>query len=97
MIGQTLMKREKKTTSGKLKTVLGYAGQANGIIQILWERGLWEDGMKAKLPSDDLEYPHMSAQDVLANCQDFREEIGAMQYLIQSYGNIVLFSSKGSP
>ena len=39
----------------------------------------------------------MSAQDVLANCQDFREEIGAMQDLIKSYGNIVLFSSKGHP
>ena len=53
--------------------------------------------MKAKFPSDDLEYPHMSAQDVLANCQDFRKEIVAMQDLIQSYGNIVLFSSKGHP
>ena len=56
-----------------------------------------EDKMKAKLPSDDLEYPHMSAQDVLANFQDFRQEIGAMQDLIQSYGNIFLFSSKGHP
>ena len=28
---------QKKTTSGKLKTVLGYAGQAKGIRQILWE------------------------------------------------------------
>ena len=53
--------------------------------------------MKANLPSDYLEYPHMSAQDVLANCQDFIEEIGAMQDLIHSYGNIVLFSSKGHP
>ena len=64
---------QKKTTSGKLKTVLGYAGQSKGIRQILWERGLWKNGMKAKLPSDDLEYPHMSAQDVLTNCQDSRE------------------------
>ena len=39
----------------------------------------------------------MSSQDVLANCQDTREEIGAMQDIIQSYGNIVLFSSKGRP
>ena len=53
--------------------------------------------MKAKFPSDDLEKPHMSAQDVLVNCQDFREEIGAMQDLIQSYGNRVLFLSKGHP
>ena len=45
---------QKKTTSGKLKTVLGYSGQAKGISKIIWEQGLWEDGMKAKLPSDDL-------------------------------------------
>ena len=63
---------QKKTTSSNLKTVLGYAGQAKGIRQILWELGPWEDGIKAKLPSDDLEYLHMSAQDVLAYCQDFR-------------------------
>ena len=51
--------------------------------------------MRAKLPPDHEEYPEMSAQDVLANCKDFREEIGAMQDLVQSYGNIVLFSAKG--
>ena len=45
---------QKKTTSEKLKTVLGYVGQAKGIRQILWEQFLWEYVMKAKLPSDDL-------------------------------------------
>ena len=53
--------------------------------------------MKAKLDSDNSDYPDMSAQDVLANCQDFREEVGAMEDLIASYGSIVLFSAKGHP
>ena len=34
---------QKKMTSGKLKTVLGYARQAKGTRQILWDRGLWGD------------------------------------------------------
>ena len=47
--------------------------------------------------SDHPEYPEMSALDVLGNCEGFREEFGVMQDLVQSYGNIVLFSSKGHP
>ena len=37
------------------------------------------------------------AQHVLGNCEDFREEIGAMQELVQSHDNIVQFSPKGHP
>ena len=88
---------QRKTKGGTLKYHMGYAGRAKGVKEILWERGLWETGMKAKLDSDHIDYPAMSAQDVLANCQDFREEIGAMQSLIQSRGHIVLFTSKGHP
>ena len=86
---------QKKTKGGKLKTILGYPGKAKGAKQILWERGLWKTKMRKTLPSDHPEYPEMSALDVLGNCEDFREEIGAMQDLVQLYGNIVLFSSKG--
>lgn len=53
--------------------------------------------MKWKLPLDHFEYPEMIAKDVLGNCEYFREEISAMKDLIQSYGNIVLFSAKGHP
>ena len=53
--------------------------------------------MKTKLGSDNNNYPKLSANDVLANCQDFKEEHGAMQSLIQSSGNISLFTSKGHP
>ena len=50
-----------------------------------------------KLAEDHQHYPEMSASHVLGNCEDFREEIGAMQDLVQSYGHIVLFSPKGHP
>ena len=89
---------QKKTNkTGKLRTILGYPEKAKGAKQILWERGLWKTKMRMRLSSDHPEYPEMSALDVLGNCKDFREEIGAMQDLVQSYGNIVLFSSKGHP
>ena len=88
---------QRKTKGGVLKFRMGYAGSAKGVKQILWERGLWKAGMKAKLASEDKDYPELSANDVLANCQDFKEELGAMQSLIQSSGNIVLFTSKGHP
>ena len=65
--------------------------------QILWERGMWVKGMKAKLADDRPDYSELSAQHVLGNCEDFREEIGAMQELVQSHGNIVQFSPKGHP
>ena len=53
--------------------------------------------MKMKLDHDHQDYPDLSAQDVLANCEDFREETGAMEDIVISHGNIVLFSSKGHP
>ncbi len=88
---------QKTTKGGKAKVIEGYAGQAKGMKQILWERGLWREGMKGKLDSDDPSYPDMSALAVLANCEDFRQETGAMEDLVASYGNIVLFSPKGHP
>ena len=53
--------------------------------------------MKAQLSSEDTTYPELSANDVLANYQDFKEELGAIQSLVQSSGNIDLFTSKGHP
>ena len=53
--------------------------------------------MKANMSSDDNNYPELSANDVLVNCQDFEEELGAMQSLIQSTGNTILFTSKEHP
>ena len=88
---------EKTTPEGKLKKIKGYAGKAKGIAHVLWERGLWIKGMKLLLKEDDIGYPHRSAKTVLANCDDFKAEVGAMEELIQSYGHIVMFSRKGHP
>ena len=44
---------------------------------------MWVKVMKAKLEDDHPDYPELSAQHVLGNCEDFREEIGAMQELVQ--------------
>ena len=86
-----------KTKEGKFKVKEGYAGKAKGVAQVLWERGLWVEGMKMKLDVDDPDYPELSASTVLANCEDFREEVGAMEKLVASEGHICLFSSKGHP
>ena len=40
---------QKTTKGGKAKMIEGYAGQAKGIKQILWECGLWREGMKTKV------------------------------------------------
>ena len=53
--------------------------------------------MQMKLDQDHPDYPDLSAQDMLANHEDFRGKKGAMEDLVMSHGNIVLFSSKGHP
>ena len=55
------------------------------------------DRISSSMDSEDPTYPELIAKDVLANCQDFREENGATEDLIQSYGNMVLFTSEGHP
>ena len=56
-----------------------------------------KNGMKKKLDVDDPRYPDLSASFVLGNCEDFREEVDAMEKLIQDKGHIVLVSAKGYP
>ena len=88
---------QEKTKVGKLKIKEGYANKAKGVAQVLWESGLWDKKMKLKLNIDDSNYPDVSASTVLANCEDFREEVGAMEKLVCSHDHICLFSSKGHP
>ena len=68
--------------------------EAKGIAQVLWERGLWMNKMKLKLPTYHTDYPDLSASYVLANCTDFKEEVGAMEKLVIDCGHIVKFSPK---
>lgn len=90
-------KGKDKNGNETTKVIIGYAGKAKGIAQVLWERGLWKKGMKSSLKSHHLNFPALSAKHVLANCDDFKEENGALEDLVQSYGHIVMFSPKGHP
>ena len=90
-------RRQSKNRDGARKYHIDYAGSEKGVKQILWEQVLWKPGMKAKLSSGDNNYPELSANDVLGTCQNFKEERGTMESLIQSSSNIVLFISKGPP
>ena len=76
---------------------LGYTSKAKGIVQVLWERGLWVNKMKLKLPAQQKDYPDLSTSYVLANCTNFKEEVGAMEKLVIDCDHIVKFSPKGHP
>ena len=56
----------------QLKWIFGCSEKAKRMKQIIWERGMWVKGMKAKLADDHTEYPELSAQHVLGNCENFR-------------------------
>ena len=68
---QGVQKQTPKTK--QLKWIFGYAEKAKGMKQILWERGMWLKGMKAKLEDDHPDYPELSEKHVLEKCKDFRE------------------------
>ena len=75
--------------------VRGYCGKAKGVKQVLWERGLWIDGMtlskSAKKPAS------MCAAHVLSQCADFLAETGEIRKLIEGRGHIMLESPVGHP
>ena len=84
-------------TTKKQRKINGFAGTAKGMKQVLWERGLYVEGMKADFDFDHPNYSTLSAKVVLHSCEDFREEPTAMQALVRSYGHLVLFGTKGHP
>ena len=84
-----------KTKQQRIKK--GYAGTAKGMKQVLWERGLYIDGMKADFDYDHPSYSTLSAKSVLHSCQDFKEEPTAMQALVRGYGHLIMFGAKGHP
>eukprot|EP00733_Pompholyxophrys_punicea_P001308 Pompholyxophrys_punicea_v1_NODE_611_length_1598_cov_10.871679.p1 type:complete len:281 gc:universal NODE_611_length_1598_cov_10.871679:73-915(+) len=70
----------------------GYANKPKGKKQILWERGLWKDGMTSGNKNPDLDMDL-----VLANCRDFKEEKTALQALVEDRGHVLIMSPKCSP
>jgi len=85
------------TKSGKPKKKYGYAGVGKGIKQVLWERGLWKEGMVKCLEEDHEFYPELSASYVLANCDDYANEQTAMESLVRHLGHLIEFEGKGHP
>lgn len=73
--------------------IVGYEGKPKGVRQVLWERGLWQEGMTGSAePSSG-----MNVNTVLGNCPDFREEKSALQHLVESRGHILIMSPKCHP
>eukprot|EP00732_Lithocolla_globosa_P001261 Lithocolla_globosa_v1_NODE_597_length_3629_cov_4.882205.p1 type:complete len:792 gc:universal NODE_597_length_3629_cov_4.882205:2932-557(-) len=70
----------------------GYIGKAKGKKQILWERGLWLDGMTASQ-----EKPELNIDKVLQSCGDFLREKSALQAVVEDRGHILLMCIKGHP
>ena len=69
-------------------TVYGYIGKCKGTLQILYERGMYKDGMhgtysakdrRAKLAKGIRIDDSLDAGAVLLACQDFRDEVTVLQ------------------
>lgn len=76
---------------------LEYVGLAKGKKQVLYERGLWKNGMIEHVDEDDAKGrdQSLSIDHALGNCTDFRKETGALQTLVESRGHILVMSPKG--
>lgn len=74
-----------------------YVGQAKGKKQVLFERGMWKNGMVETIEDDDPKGrdKSMSMDYVLSNCPDFHNEVGALQTMVESRGHILVMSPKG--
>eukprot|EP00733_Pompholyxophrys_punicea_P000146 Pompholyxophrys_punicea_v1_NODE_24_length_5258_cov_21.593175.p1 type:complete len:471 gc:universal NODE_24_length_5258_cov_21.593175:1821-3233(+) len=72
--------------------VYGYVGKPKGKKQVLFERGLWVEGMKM-----DHADPALNMDMVLSSYSDFKNEKTALQDLVESRGHILLMSPKCHP
>ena len=81
--------------------VTGYVEKNKGIMQVLYERGLYVEGMqgqqcqktkekfKAHQQLDKILPPELDAHAVLGNCADFLNERNALQEAVESRGHIL--------
>jgi hypothetical protein len=73
-----------------------YVGKPKGMKQILYERGLFRQGMTEKGDTGNSDN-ESSFKFVLSNCLDFRLQKSALQELIESRGHICDFLPKYHP
>mmetsp|Transcript_9240 Transcript_9240/g.25281 ORF Transcript_9240/g.25281 Transcript_9240/m.25281 type:complete len:185 (+) Transcript_9240:202-756(+) len=70
--------------------------QAKGMKQVLWERGLWKDGIKGSISdSDENADQAVSTSHVLVQCEDFRYEMSWLECVAWKRGHIITFTPKG--
>lgn len=89
------------------KVIPGYIGKPKGILQVLFERGLYKEKMRSSLDNKEIERrlaegrplidPTLDAPLVLSNCPDFSSEVSALCELVQSRGHILILSPKCHP
>jgi len=72
-----------------------YVGKAKGMKQVLWERGLWKEGMVGSIDEDDERDQSFSMTYVLSECEDFRNEVTLLEEIAWRRGHIVSFTPKG--
>ena len=63
-----------------------YAGKPKGMPNILWERGLYAEGMSASADA-----PAEKEMDgIISNLPDFKNEKSALQHTVEGHGHILL-------
>lgn len=84
----------------------GYMGCQKGVLQMVYERGFFRPGMVFKqTPATKLKHEKegttpdwkMYANEVLANCPDYRKEKKELEDLWEKEGHILVPSVKGHP
>jgi len=75
-----------------------YVGKPKGLKQLLWERGLWKDGMTLdgwrQVRGQRLKCQDLSARKVMKGCLDIMFEKSELQLMIESRGHICEFLPK---
>ncbi len=84
-----------------------YVGQPKGIYQVLYERGMYVANMRGGLTKKEQERrllegkplvePELDAPLVLSQCEDFANEIGALDHQLRLRGHRLILSPKCHP
>ena len=87
----------KRDKEGRDLVEEGYVGKAKGMKQVLWERGLWKEGMVKRLEEDAEGGLGLSMYHVLSDCWDFARETTALMEKLRARGHILLMCVKCHP
>lgn len=86
--------QKKKNSRGKeVVTHEAYVGKAKGMRQVLWERGLFVEGMSASADAP----AEKRMDEIISSLPDFKNEKSALQHTVEGRGHILLLSPKYHP